>query len=40
MTEERGGQNAARSSMIMPSDDLSEAISAYIEKRKGKFKGK
>ena len=32
--------NAARSSMIMPSDDLSEAMSAYIEKRKGEFKGK
>ena len=32
--------NAARSSMIMPSEDLSEAISAYMEKRKGEFKGK
>ena len=32
--------NAARSSMIMPSDDLTEAISAYMEKRKGKFKGR
>ena len=30
--------NAARSSMIVPSEDLSEAISAYTEKRKGKFK--
>jgi len=32
--------NAARSSMIMPSEDLSEAISATMEKRKGEFKGK
>ena len=32
--------NAARSSMIMPSDDLSEAMSAYVEKRKGEFKGR
>jgi len=32
--------NAARSSMIMPSEDLAEAISAYMEKRKGEFKGK
>ena len=32
--------NAARSSMIMPSEDLSEAVSAYMEKRKGEFKGK
>jgi enoyl-CoA hydratase len=31
--------NAARSSMIVPSDDLFEAISAYLEKRKGDFKG-
>jgi len=31
--------NAARSSMIVPSDDLSEAISAYLEKRPGQFKG-
>ena len=32
--------NAARSSMIMPSEDLTEAISAYMEKRKGEFKGR
>ena len=32
--------NAARSSMIMPSEDLTEAISAYREKRKGEFKGR
>jgi enoyl-CoA hydratase len=31
--------NAARSSMIMPSEDLFEAISAYVQKREGKFKG-
>ncbi len=31
--------NAVRSSMIMPSEDLSEAISAYMEKRKGELKG-
>jgi enoyl-CoA hydratase len=30
---------AARSSMILPSEDLYEAITAYGEKRKGKFKG-
>jgi len=32
--------NAARSSMIIPSEDLAEEISAYMEKRKGEFKGK
>jgi len=31
--------NAARSSMIVPSGDLAEAFSAYVEKRKGEFKG-
>ena len=30
---------AARSSMILPSEDLYEAIGAFAEKRKGKFKG-
>jgi len=31
--------NAARSSMIIPSQDLMEAVAAYIQKRKGQFKG-
>jgi enoyl-CoA hydratase len=31
--------NAARSSMIMPSEDLLEAMAAWMEKRPGKFKG-
>jgi enoyl-CoA hydratase len=31
--------NAARSSMIMPSEDLLEAMSAYLQKREGQFKG-
>lgn len=30
---------AARSSMILPSEDLQEAITSYVEKRKGEFKG-
>jgi enoyl-CoA hydratase len=30
---------AARSSMIMPSEDLFEAMSAYMQKRPGDFKG-
>jgi len=30
---------AARSSMIMPSEDIVEAISAHLQKREGKFKG-
>jgi len=31
--------NAARSSMVLPSEDLFEAISAYLQKRPGTFKG-
>jgi enoyl-CoA hydratase len=31
--------NAARSTMIMPSEDILEAVSSYMEKREGKFKG-
>lgn len=31
--------NAARSSMILPSQDLFEAFSAYVQKRKGTFSG-
>ncbi|HTY23086.1 MAG TPA: enoyl-CoA hydratase-related protein [Desulfomonilaceae bacterium] len=31
--------NAAKSSMILPSEDLLEAISAYLQKREAKFKG-
>ena len=37
--EESLQYNAARSSMIIPSEDLSEAVSAYLQKRKGNFKG-
>jgi len=37
--EESLEYNAARSSMIVPSEDLLEAVSAYIQKRKGEFKG-
>jgi enoyl-CoA hydratase len=32
--------NAARSCMILPSEDLGEAITAYMQKRTGEFKGK
>jgi enoyl-CoA hydratase len=31
--------NAARSSMIVPSQDLMEAVAAFVQKRKGTFKG-
>lgn len=31
--------NAVRSSMIMPSEDLFEAMAAYMQKRDGSFKG-
>ena len=37
--EESLHYNAARSSMIMPSKDFFEAVSAYMEKRKGNFVG-
>ncbi|MBW1781821.1 MAG: enoyl-CoA hydratase/isomerase family protein [Deltaproteobacteria bacterium] len=37
--EESLEYNAARSSMIVPSQDLMEAVAAYMEKRKGVFKG-
>ncbi len=32
--------NAARSSMILPSEDLFEAMTAFMQKRKGTFKGR
>jgi enoyl-CoA hydratase len=32
--------NAARSAMILPSDDLSESLKAYLEKRDPQFKGR
>lgn len=37
--EESLEYNAARSSMIVPSEDLLEGVNAYIQKRKGEFKG-
>jgi len=37
--EESLEYNAARSSMIVPSEDLFEAVSAYMQKRKGVYKG-
>jgi len=37
--EESLHYNAARSSMIIPSKDLFEAVSAYLQKRKGNFTG-
>lgn len=37
--EESLDYNAARSSMIVPSEDLNEAISSFLEKRPGNFKG-
>jgi enoyl-CoA hydratase len=38
--EESLEYTAARSSMIMPSEDLMEAVAAYTQKRPGQFKGK
>jgi enoyl-CoA hydratase len=37
--EESLAYNAARSSMIVPSQDLMEAVAAFMQKRKGTFKG-
>jgi enoyl-CoA hydratase len=38
--EESLEYTAARSSMIMPSEDLMEAVAAYTQKRAGQFKGR
>jgi enoyl-CoA hydratase len=37
--EESLEYNAARSSMIVPSEDMTEAINAFLEQRNGDFKG-
>jgi enoyl-CoA hydratase len=37
--EESLAYNAARSSMIVPSQDLMEAVAAFVQKRQGTFKG-
>jgi enoyl-CoA hydratase len=37
--EESLDYNAARSTMIVPSEDLMEAFAAHMQKRKGEFKG-
>ncbi|MFH1136230.1 MAG: enoyl-CoA hydratase-related protein [Pseudomonadota bacterium] len=37
--EESLEYNAARSAMIVPSEDMGEAVTAYLEKRQGTFKG-
>ncbi len=37
--EESLEYNAARSAMIVPSEDMKEAIASYMEKRRGNFKG-
>ena len=38
--EESLEYNAARSSMVVPSEDMSEAIKAYLEKRQGSYHGR
>lgn len=38
--EESLAYNAARSSMVVPSEDMAEAIQAYLEKRQGTYKGR